>query len=182
MDKREASIVAQVASKNAAALYQGTKDLDGYMAAVESIHNDLLDRLSHGSGQPSPVMVEEAAAPVSEQEASNIVEGNFPGATNVYQPGPPKAISSSSTMLDLLEDAIFHNPTNWKFWDSEKSTARGGNSPDLTHNELQNDKGYKLGVFLLDTKFGKSAPQWAWDQLGVGNLYKEALASGKIKA
>jgi len=183
MDKTSASIVAQVASKNAATLYQGTKDLDGYMAAVETIHNDLIDRLSHGLGQPSPVIVEQpAAAPVSEQEASNIVEGNFPGATNVYQPGPPTAISANSSITELLEDAIFHNPSNWRHWDSEKSTARGGNSPDVTHNSLENAKGFKLGVFLLDSKFGKSAPQWAWDQLGVGDLYKEALASGKIKA
>ena len=54
LDQKTASIVAQVAAKAAAELYSGTGNEDGYMIAVEVIHNDLLSRMDLGVSTPAP--------------------------------------------------------------------------------------------------------------------------------
>lgn len=189
MESREASIVAQVAAKAAAALCSGTGDTNAYLAAVETIHNDLVDRI--GAGAPvasapvaaAPALV--AVAPISiaqEQVAANVVAGAFPGSEAQYVPGPPMVITADSKGATLWEDAVYHNPSNWKVWRSDKSSASGGRAPDVSHESVERG-GNKLAFWLVDGKFpDKSAPKWVWDGLGLQAEWQANLAQGKVQA
>ena len=189
MEAREASIVAQVAAKAAADLCSGTGDTNAYLDAVETIHNDLVDRIGTGApaasapvaAAPAPV----AVAPISiaqEQAASNVVTGAFPGSEAQYVPGPPQVITADSKGTALWEDAVYHHPADWKVWRSDKSSASGGRAPDVSHENVENN-GNKLAFWLVDSKYpNKSAPKWVWDGLGLQAEWQANLAQGKVQA
>lgn len=156
MSAKDASIVAQVAAKAAAELYSGTGDVDGYLAAVETIHEDLLKRLTFGD------IDQKADRQVA--AASNVVEAAFPGSQVVSDTTP----QGQRSKTDQLWQMYFDSPGDW--WDNRndpRASINGGSGPDFRHKTLKNDKGYNLGLWLKP-KHG-SVPQWVLDRLGMSN-------------
>ena len=99
---------------------------------------------------------------------------------NLHQPGLPKPVHDKSTMIEKLEDALYHNPGDWKVWETDKCTARGGNAPDITHEHIKSGN-YKVGIFLVDSRSpGKCAPEWAFAKLGLQAEYAALVAAGTI--
>ena len=200
MDDKSLLIISQVAAKAAAEICQG-KGMDAvtggdYIAASELIFADILDHAglmvnpSKDPAQAAEDIVAAAFTAPGGEAPTRVNQDDIPigspiptqGASG-HVPSAPKEITEKSSMIEMLEDAIFHNPDDWKFWDSEKSTVNGGTSPDLTHESLKNSKGYKLGVFMVDNKYGKNtAPEWAFIEKGWQKQYAAQVASGKVKA
>ena len=200
MDDKSLLIISQVAAKAAAEMCQG-KGMDAvtggdYIAASELIFADILDHAglmvnpSKDPAQAAEDIVAAAFTAPGGEAPTRVNQDDIPigspiptqGASG-HVPSGPKEITEKSSMIEMLEDAIFHNPDDWKFWDSEKSTVNGGTSPDLTHESLKNSKGYKLGVFMVDNKYGKNtAPEWAFIEKGWQKQYAALVASGKVKA
>ena len=182
LDQKTASIVAQVAAKAAAELYSGTGNEEGYMIAVEVIHNDLLSRMDLGVSTPAPqltsVNTAEQVAPVVQAVAN--IKQTFPNAEDV-SPNPPKPITGSSKAEDLWHDAVYHNPADYKVWNTPKSSMNGGTSQDVQHETVVNGKGYKHGFWLVSGKDPKlSAPYWVWKGLNLEAEYQTNLAQGKV--
>ena len=178
-------------------------------ACFETIFNEVMSRWSpvHGMSQPLEEGAEIAVAPGQDAVEDQLVAaftapvGQAPvrvdqddipiapptpapipvqGASG-HTPGPVTGIGPNSSMIEMLEDALFHNPTNWKVWDSEKSSVQGGTSADITHEELKNAKGYSLGIWMVDNKFNKrSAPEWAFIEMGKGPQFAALVAAGTI--
>ncbi len=194
MNKDEKPAVqAAVAAKCAAQVYAGTGDMEGYLAGVETVHNDLIER-SVPRGDQTGVTTDQVmaaftapsgAAPAVVQappvQAPAAATGMAAVNDGIHIPGPPKVIGAKSSMVDKLEDALYHNVDNWKRWtDSDKSTANGGSSPDVSHEHIDTPSGHKVAIFLVDTKFGKHAPEWAFRKLGLGDQYANLVSSGTI--
>lgn len=183
LDQKTASIVAQVAAKAAAELHAGTGNEDGYLSSVETIHNDLLSRLDNGAAviptQPQVASAtEQIAAPVVDAIAS--IKQAFPNAQDV-SPKPPVPIGPNSKFEDMWHDAIYHNPADYKVWNTPKSSMNGGTSQDVQHETVVNGKGYKHGFWLVSGKDPKlSAPSWVWEGLGLQAEYQANLAAGKV--
>ncbi len=181
MDARESSIVAQVAAKVAGDICSGSADPTLYLTTVETVHNDLIDRIASSASTPSapvpPVAAPTAPTPgapiavAPEAQAVQVVQAAFPGAT--------AAIHADSPMDELLADAAAH-PENWNFYpDSPKSSCNGGTSPDMRHKTIKKGN-YGLGVWLVDKKFGKHAPHNMWQSLGFTAQLQARIADGTL--
>lgn len=148
MNNKDASIIAQVAGKIAATLFQGTGDVTGYQAAVEFVHTDLLARQGRG------VDVVTSTVP-------DTVATAFPNATTV-------TTAPAATDTDALWNDILTNPENW--WNNTgdgDTTVSGGKRPDFRHKTLKDDQGRQKGMFMVDTRWGKHAPPAVFEYVGV---------------
>jgi hypothetical protein len=164
-----------------------------YHEVMEVVHACMLQMINDPALPASTVA---ALAPVvsitpeaqAQQAAVDKVLSEIPGATVTsdiptidHQPSAPTAIHEKSSMVEMLEDALIHNPHNWKVWDTDKATMNGGNSPDITHETLmQTGSAFKVGVFMVSKYAGQSAPEWAWSKLGKLEQYSQYVAAGKI--
>ncbi len=190
---KDMSIVSQTAGKLTAQVVQS----DTAIAAVRNgvfaeIHETILCTLIDAATDTSPSAPVVQLAPEAQQHDAAVqnVLNTFDGATVTndvgatdYRPGPPVQITENSSIIEMLEDALFHNPDNWKVWDSPKSSMNGGTSPDITHETLKQGGGkYKVGLFMVSKFAGQSAPEWAWAKLGKQPQYAAMLAEGKITA
>ena len=193
MNTKDLSIVTQVAGKIAADVVQSDTAIaavrDGVFAKItETVLCSLLDAMDV-STTTAPVVQLAPEAQAQDAAVQNVLN-QFDGAfvtndeTSVdYQPSPPTQIHPKSSMIEMLEDALFHNPDNWKVWDTEKASMNGGSSPDITHETLkQEGNNYKVGIFMVSRYAGQSAPEWAWSKLGKQSQYAALLAAGKITA
>ena len=190
---KDMSIVSQTAGKLTAQIVQS----DTAIAAVRNgvfaeIHETILCTLIDAATDTSPSAPVVQLAPEAQQHDAAVqnVLNTFDGATVTtdvgmtdYRPGPPVQITDKSSTIEMLEDALFHNPNNWKVWDTPKASMNGGNSPDITHETLKQAGGnYKVGIFMVSKFAGQSAPEWAWTKLGKQPQYAAMLADGKITA
>ena len=193
MNTKDLSIVTQVAGKIASDVVQSDTAIaavrDGVFAEItETVLSSLLDAMNVSTAT-APVVQLAPEAQGHDAAVQNVLN-QFDGATVTtdntsvdYQPSPPTQIHSKSSMIEMLEDALFHNPDNWKVWDTEKASMNGGNSPDITHETLKQDgNNYKVGIFMVSRYAGQSAPEWAWTKLGKQSQYASLLAAGKITA
>ena len=193
MNEKELSIVTQVAGYIAADVVKSDEAVaavrDGVFAEItETVLCTLLDAMNVSTASAPVVQLapetqahDAAVANVLDQFDGAVVTSDAPVVD--YQPGPPTEIHEKSSMIEMLEDALFHNPHNWKVWDSEKSSMNGGNSPDISHENLvKSGTNYKVGIYMVSKFAGQSAPEWAWAKLGKQAQYAALLASGKITA
>jgi len=198
---KDMTIISQTAGKLAAHIVSS----DAAIAAVRNgvfaeIHENVLctllaaveDEALHPSQLAPVVQLESVTTPSAAMQTQDaaiqkvlaqipdaLVTGNETGSD--YHPGPVTNIHEKSSTIEMLEDALFHNPTNWKVWDTPKATMNGGTSPDITHETIKKSgTDFKIGVFML-SKFG-SAPEWAWTRLGKQAEYAGFLATGKLTA
>ncbi len=193
MNEKDLSIVTQVAGYISAEVIKSDSAIaavrDGVFAEMtETVLSSLLDAMnvSHTS---APVVQLAPAAQAHDAAVASVLD-QFDGAVVTsdvaavdHQPGPATQIHDKSSIIEMLEDALFHNPNNWKVWDTEKASMNGGNSPDITHETLKQSGGtYKVGIFMVSKFAGQSAPEWAWSKLGKQSQYAAMLASGKITA
>lgn len=188
-------IIAQVAGKIAGNILHGQGPdvvTNGTFAAVTmSVFCTILD--TAGLDDPTTVRAPAAIATV---DATALVNAAFTAPSGVlptpvppvvpaagdavHQPGLPKPIHDKSTMVEKLEDALYHNPGDWKVWDTDKCTAKGGNAPDITHEHIKSGN-YKVGIFLVDSRnASKCAPGWAFTKLGMQDQYAALVAAGTI--
>lgn len=193
MNEKDLSIVTQVAGYISAEVIKSDSAIaavrDGVFAEMtETVLSSLLDAMNV-STTSAPVVQLAPETQAHDAAVANVLD-QFDGAVVTsdvaavdHQPGAPTQIHEKSSMIEMLEDALFHNPQNWKVWDSEKSSMNGGNSPDITHETLkQAGNNYKVGLFMVSKFAGQSAPEWAWTKLGKQSQYAAMLASGKITA
>ena len=191
-------IVAQTASKVAGELFQGkgasVLNSGDFATAVELIYSTILDVVGDDAETPpqlsqqqaedkvieaftppsgeAPVRVDQDDIPVPVKTEKVIISGHTPGA--------PKPLHGKSTMVQKCEDAFFHNPDDWTVFTSGEGSVHGGTKPDLSHKTLEVN-GYKLAIWLYDSKFGKHAPEWAYIEAGFANEFASLVADGKIK-
>ena len=134
-----------------------------------------------GPGGQMPPAAVQAACTAPSGAAPTPVPPVVPATgDNLHQPGLPKPVHDKSTMIEKLEDALYHNPGDWKVWETDKCTARGGNAPDITHEHIKSGN-YKVGIFLVDSRSpGKCAPEWAFAKLGLQAEYAALVAAGTI--
>ena len=198
---KDIAIIAQSTAKAAGQVCSGmgmdAVTTGAFSACFETIFNEVMSRVEPeitfapgqdavedqlvaaftAPGGQAPVRVDQADIPIAPPPAAPIPVQGGSGHT----PGPATAIGPNSSMIEMLEDALFHNPGNWKVWDSEKSSISGGNSADITHEELKNAKGYSLGIWMVDNKFQKrSAPEWAFIEMGKAAQFAALVAAGTI--
>jgi len=170
MDHKDHSIIAQAAMHAATRLFAGTKDVDGALEAYRSIHADIYAAIESKGGDtaappPAPAPVQAAPAqqaPQTMQQAVNNVQAAFPGSQVVASP--------LSDDVDERWKSMFENPNDW--YDNRgdaKASMNGGNGPDFRHKTAKRNQGdkYNIGLFLMDRKYGKHAPDWVWQQLGM---------------
>jgi hypothetical protein len=159
-----------------------------FAPGMDAVEDQLIAAFT-APGGAAPVMVDQGVIPIARPAPAPVAVPGIPplpapiavqGASG-HTPGPATVIGLNSSMIDMLEDALFHNPTNWKVWDSEKSSVQGGTSADITHEELKNAKGYSLGIWMVDNKYGKrSAPEWAFIEMGKAPQFAALVAAGTI--
>jgi hypothetical protein len=179
-----------VAGKIAAELVQNDTAIAAvrngtYYEMLETVYACMLETIAPAATAP---VVQLSSAAATQQAAVEAVLSEIPGATvtsdvgvDDYQPGAPTVIHEKSSTVEMLEDALIHNPHNWKIWDTDKATMNGGNSPDITHETLmQTGKAFKVGIFMVSRYAGQSAPEWAWQKLGKIPQYGQLVAAGKI--
>ncbi len=201
LSDKDRAIIAQTSGKIAGQLLQGAglaAIVDGsYYSVVEAVYCDIVDRATdaeqaisaarHPSSATAIVtdaFTTATAAPVPVPGPAPALAAVTPIAQGAHTPGPVTVIHANSNNVEKLEDALYHNPANWKSWiDSDKSTVNGGPAPDLTHEHIAGkNPNFKVGIFLVDTKHGKAAPEWAFKLLGKEAAYAELIASGKVTA
>ena len=142
----------------------------------DAVEDQLVAAFTAPGGQ-APVRVDQKDVPIPPPAPAPIAVQGASGPT----PGHPSVITLNSSMIECLDDALFHNPSNWKVWDTEKSSLNGGKSADITHEELKNAKGFSHGVWLVDRQYNKrSAPEWAFVEMGKGPQFAALVASGVI--
>ena len=198
---KDIAIIAQSTAKAAGQVCSGmgmdAVTTGAFSACFETIFNEVMSRVEPeitfapgqdavedqlvaaftAPGGAAPVRVDQADIPIAPPPAAPIPVQGGSGHT----PGPATTIGPNSSMIEMLEDALFHNPSNWKVWDSEKSSVQGGTSADITHEELKNAKGYSLGIWMVDNKYGKrSAPEWAFIEMGKAPQFAALVAAGTI--
>jgi len=185
-------IVAQTASKVAGELFQGkgasVLNSGDFATAVELIYSTILDVAGDEtppqlSQQQAEDKVIEAFTPPSGEAPVRVDQDDIPVPVNTgsgHTPGTPKPLHGKSTMVQKCEDAFFHNPDDWTVFTSGEGSVHGGTKPDLSHKTLEVN-GYKLAVWLFDSKFGKHAPEWAFKEAGFADEYASLVADGKIQ-
>lgn len=160
------SIVAQTAAKAAAELFRGTAAVPEMLGAIEQIEAKIFELTSkrEGATQQVPQTMDQAAQNVTQQ---------FPQAQVVSNPQPtvPQAQGSDGGVSDneqrLWADLV-NNPGNWYDNRSDGDTSiSGGNKPDFRHREWTNQKGYKIGLYLVSRRFGRRAPDWVFQHFGL---------------
>jgi|TARA_B100000470_G_scaffold219958_1_gene207648 hypothetical protein len=190
LSDKDQAIIVQVAGKAAVEIVQSDAAIAAvrngtYYEMLETVYSCLLEAMNPATAAP---VVQLTSAASTQQAAVEAVLSEIPGATvtadvgaDTYVPGAPTAIHEKSSMVEMLEDALIHNPHNWKIWDTEKATMNGGNSPDISHETLmQAGSTFKVGVFMVSRYAGQSAPEWAWQKLGKLPQYSQLVAAGKI--
>jgi|1_EtaG_2_1085319.scaffolds.fasta_scaffold01043_12 hypothetical protein len=192
---KDRTIIAQVSAYIATSLLQdqgeGAVHNGRFAATAMAVYNIILDTAGIDEGvapsaapavnAPDPVALAQAAFTAPTGAAPVAVPPVIPAAGDaVHQPGLPKPIHDKSTMVEKLEDALYHNPGDWKVWDTDKCTVKGGNAPDITHEHIMAGQ-YKVGIFLIDQRdASKCAPGWAFTKLGLQNEYAALVAAGTI--
>ena len=162
--QEKAEIVAQVAAKVAGSICCGNPDPNVYLATVETVHNDLTERI--------------AAATTTAAEA--VVTQVFPEATPVPAPAPAPAptpapqvqagaINAASNEEAKWADALVNNPDNWHNNIGDKKSAAG---PDFRHKTIQgppdnHGKTWNIGLWIKSDKFSTRAPDWVFAHLGL---------------
>ncbi|MCS5686630.1 MAG: hypothetical protein NZ654_15425 [Acidimicrobiales bacterium] len=192
---KDRSIIAQVSAYIATSLLQEQGSVvvhNGQFASTAmAVYCIILDTAGVGDS-PSTASAVSAVDPVALVQASfTAPSGAVPtpvppvvpaAGDGVHQPGLPKPIHAKSTMIEKLEDALYHNPSDWKVWETDKCTARGGTAPDITHETISSADGkFKVGIFLVDGRnASKCAPEWAFTKLGLQDQYAALVAAGTI--
>lgn len=142
MAQKDASIVAQVAAKAAAELYQGLGDIDGMANAMVRIFNGIV----HLGGDPMEVPENQS----------------FAAEQNLAQGGIQATVQRDLSSEKGRWEDLFAHPGDW--WDNRndsRATINGGNGPDF---RFKNDKEVK-GLFL-NGRYGP-APAWVFEKLGL---------------
>ena len=162
--QEKAEIVAQVAAKVAGSICCGNPDPNVYLATVETVHNDLTERIAAATTAAAEVVVTQV----------------FPGATPVPAPVPAPApvpgpqvqagpINAASNEEAKWADALVNNPDNWHNNIGDKKSAAG---PDFRHKTIQgppdnNGKTWNIGLWIKSDKFMTRAPDWVFSNLGL---------------
>jgi len=212
MDSTSVAISAQVAAKAAAEItvalvgnglpVEGVSD--AYLAVMETVHSDLVDRITTFSPAvvtpPAPAVAPAPAPAVAPAVAPALALAPNP-ATSALRPGETpsdpgvaalqaaipgaqvvQGITPNSSREEMWNDAI-NSRLDWKIWDSPKSSMNGGKNVDVQHETVKNDSGYALGFWLISDKDpAKSAPRWVWQGLGLDAKWQENLAVGRVLA
>jgi len=172
--QEKAEIVSQVAAKVAGSICCGNPDPKVYLAIVEMVHNDLIDRIAS------------ATAAVTVAAAETLVTQVFPGATTVSaspglvapSPSPAPApiptpapqiqggpITHASSEEAKWADALVNNPGNWHNNIGDKKSAAG---PDFRHRTIKDSDGkWNIGLWIKSDRFSTRAPDWVFQQLGL---------------
>jgi hypothetical protein len=163
MDARTASITAQVAAKIAADLSSTPAE---YAACIEGIHQDLVDRSEKGlTEQP-------AADPFAAAQANVATVFGAPAAnpfppvaapTPFVQPAATGGDKNAAKWADLIA-----NRDNW--WDNRAqggTSITGGGKPDFRHKTAKDEQDRPVGLWLVDNKYGKHAPDAVFQALGL---------------
>lgn len=169
MDEKSASILAQVAAKVTAEI---SDNLEEYLLNINAVHNDLLNRVREGMTPEVPANVVPLQAPaqtpnfpptvptaqsVMNQATENVVAG-MPGTQVTHS-------------LDTIEERwadVFNNPDSWyNNLGDERSSINGGSSPDFKHKTLRDNQGRGIGVWLVNRRYGRTAPDWVFQKLQI---------------
>lgn len=162
MDARTASITAQVAAKIAADL---ATEPSQYFVILEQVHADLVKRSTMGVTEAAaPVAAVPAALPDPFAQATANVVAAFPQAAAVpAQPTGADLSTNEGKWADWLA-----NRDNWyDNRDKGDTSQSGGTKPDFRHKEAKDAKGYNIGAWLIDKRYGKHAPDAVFQALGL---------------
>lgn len=179
MNKKDAQILAQVAAKAAADLYSGTGDLSSYLVARQQIQTDLLEALGSipvdpdAPLAPAHLLPQQPAAPVA--PAAPQAPAPVAVATQNLQQG---GIAVTPVQPQTDDDFWLHLVNNRDDWwdnrDRGDTTIFGGNSPDFRSKSFNDKNGKPKSMFLVSRRFGKMAPDFVFQALGIAKPSLEA--------
>ena len=162
------NIAAQTAAKVVGEILHGTGNIEASVVqeAIKNVYGAIIglapipDDFVVQVSPPQPIPMAQAQ--------QNVVQG-FPGAT--VAPQAPAvipqtgALHPASTKEEQWRD-LLANPGAW--YDNRAkgdTTISGGKKPDFRHKQIEDDKGRKLGLFLV-SQWG-NAPDYVWQHFGM---------------
>ncbi len=155
---RGSSIIAQVAAKAAAALFQGTGDAEGAMKAMARFHIGIITLGGPPEEDSPPVVVQGGVqAPV--------VGGVIPQAQAALAQGGIQAAVARDLSTDEArwQDALINYPNDWyNNVGDAKASSGGGRGPDF---RFKNDSA-DVKPLWLNGNYGP-APAWVFERLGM---------------
>jgi len=171
MDGKQTTIIIQVAAKIAADLTIAFADsIDEYPQFLDHVQEDLMGRIEAAIAT-QVVNAPQAPAPGTPAYASNVIQGAFPGAQQVAgypQQAPSQSAPAQGLTKDQMWADVVNNPDNWyNNLADPQSGVNGGTRPDFRHKTMVNQRGRKVGLYLVDTKYGKHAPKFVFEHFGL---------------
>jgi hypothetical protein len=171
--QEKAEIVAQVAAKVAGSVCCGSGDLDKYLSTVETVHNDLMERIAAATATAAATVVTQVFPGATVSTSPGLVApvpvpAPAPAPAPVPSPAPQGLvgpITGASGEDDKWRDALVNSPDNWFNNINDKRSPDG---PDFRHKTLKDKDGkYNLGLWIKSDKFQTRAPDWVFQQLGL---------------
>ena len=164
--QEKAEIVAQVAAKVAGNICCGNPDPNVYLATVETVHNDLVERIASATGAAAEVIVTQVFPGATPAPAPAPAPSPGPAYAPQVQAGP---ITAAATEEAKWADALVNNPDNWHNNIGDKKSAAG---PDFRHKTIQgppdnHGKTWNIGLWIKSDKFSTRAPDWVFAHLGL---------------
>lgn len=170
MKSKDAQIITQVAGKLAleAILADDAIDLQSFPVYLKSI---------------AEAIAEVADELTTEPDTAVVVQQPYQAAVNNLNNGGVAVSPASPRNDDELWQYFVQNQD--AFWDNRSegdTTVSGGSKPDFRAKDLVDKSGRKQGLFLVSRKFGKQAPDYVWQALGVQPPGQAAVAPAATTA
>jgi hypothetical protein len=174
MDEKQTTIIIQVAAKIAADLTVAfAEQVEEYPQFLDRVQDDLMARIEDAIAKraANTPQVQQQFAPGTPAYASNVIQGAFPGAQQVAgypQQAPSQSAPTQGLTKDQMWADVINNPDNWfNNLTDPQAGINGGTRPDFRHKTMVNQRGRKVGLYLVDTKYGKHAPKFVFDHFGL---------------
>jgi hypothetical protein len=169
--QEKAEIVAQVAAKVAGSICCGNPDPNVYLATVETVHNDLMERIAAATAAAGATIVTQVF-PGATVSGSTALVAPAPTPAPAPAPVPTPApqvqggpITHASSEDAKWADALVANPGNWHNNIGDKKSEAG---PDFRHRTIKDVDGkWNIGLWIKSERFSTRAPDWVFQQLNM---------------
>lgn len=156
MKSKDAQIITQVSAKLAlkAIIADPEVDLTSFPVYLKSIADAITEVSDELTTEPDTAVVVQAS-------------GYQQAVTNLNNGGIAVAPAAPSGDDELWQYFVQNRDEFWDNRDQGDTTISGGSKPDFRAKDLVDKSGRKQGLFLVSRKFGKQAPDYVFEALGV---------------
>lgn len=172
MKYKDAQIIAQTAGKIAADLVIGTQaGLEQYPVYLKSVVDSILGAIEEIPYEPDyspapaqPVAPATAPAPFGAPQAPNVYAQ---AAQNLQAAGLAPTPVTPQTEEDWWLHLVNNRDDWWNNTGQGDTTIAGGTRPDFRAKTLVDAKGQPKALFLVSSKYNKTAPDFVFQAFGL---------------